>query len=321
MRVLIATDGSENAFQAAKLLARLPHNGPLEVHVLTVIYMPPDDSGGLAYSWLPEFIEAEEERARAGFARIAALFSGEEVVTEHLICHGHVGHMITEEADRLAVDLVAIGAQGHSAIARVLLGSTSDFVATQAACSVLAVRPDAFAVESDAAGEAPSDTAPVRRVERPGPVQIAIAYDGSAPAEAALAEFSQASWGRSCSVHLVHVLPHASIFIQASEAQIAAQRAAGLDLLQTAAMKLRTVADDVSVHVLEGALIGEAITDFAERTGIDIIILGDTGRSELSQLFLGSVTRYVLRHASCSVWISRKRRAAPLESRAESSEI
>src|SRR5690606_40549282 len=56
--------------------------------------------------------------ARAGFARIAALFSGEEVVTEHLICHGHVGHMITEEANRLEADLIAIGAQGHSALAR-----------------------------------------------------------------------------------------------------------------------------------------------------------------------------------------------------------
>src|SRR5690606_15031521 len=104
MKVLIATDGSENAYQAARLLARLPHSGLLEVHVLTVIYMPPDDSGGLAYSWLPEFIEAEEERAKAGFEQIAALFEGQQVVTNHLICHGHVGHMITEEAQRLAVD-------------------------------------------------------------------------------------------------------------------------------------------------------------------------------------------------------------------------
>lgn len=313
MRVLIATDGSENAFQAAKLLARLPHNGPLEVHVLTVIYMPPDDSGGLAYSWLPEFIEAEEERARAGFARIAALFSGEEVVTEHLICHGHVGHMITEEANRLEVDLIAIGAQGHSAIARVLLGSTSDFVATQATCSVLAVRPDALAVEVDTAGEARSDAAAGQRIERSGPLRIAIAYDGSAPAEAALAEFSQASWGRSCTVHLVHVLPQYSIFAHASPEELAAQRDAGQALLQAAATKLRPVADQVSTHLLEGAAIGEAIINFAERAEIDIVILGDTGRSELSQLFLGSVTRYVLRHANCSVWISRKRRAEPSE--------
>jgi nucleotide-binding universal stress UspA family protein len=286
MKVLIATDGSENAYQAARLLARLPHSGPLEVHVLTVIYMPPDDSGGLAYSWLPEFIQAEEERAKEGFEQVAALFQDQQVVTNHLICHGHVGHMITEEAKRLAVDLVVIGAQGHSAIARVLLGSTSDFVATQAQCSVLAVRPD-------------------QTTDVPGPLKIAIAYDGSAPAEEALAEFAQASWGRQCVVHLVHVLPHASIFSQATAEQIDAQRKAGVELVQSAAAKLRGVVDDVTTHVFDGASIGEVITDFTQRTKIDIVILGDTGRSALSQLFLGSVTRYVLRHAQCSVWIAR----------------
>ncbi len=292
MKVLIATDGSENAYQAAELFARLPHSGPLEVHVLTVIYMPPDDSGGLAYSWLPEFIEAEEERAKAGFVKVAALFQGDQVVTNHLICHGHVGHMITEEAKRLNVDLIVIGAQGHSAISRVLLGSTSDFVATQAQCSVLAVRPDKAAAAQ-------------------GPLRIAIAYDGSAPAAAALAEFSETSWGRRCTVHLVHVLPHASIFAQASAEEIDAQRKAGHELVQTAAQSLRTVVDDVTTHVFDGTSIGEVITDFAERTGIDIVILGDTGRSALRQLFLGSVTRYVLRHAGCSVWITRTRRDDP----------
>lgn len=290
MRVLIATDGSENALQAAKLFAKLPHAGPLEVHVLTVIYMPPDDSGGLAYSWLPEFIQAEEERAKAGFVEVAALFTGEEVVTNHLICHGHVGHMITEEAKRLDVDLVVIGAQGHSAITRVLLGSTSDFVATQAGCSVLAVRPQQVA-------------------ESQRPLRIAIAYDGSAPAAAALDEFAMASWGRACSVHLVHVLPHASIFAQASAEQIETQRKAGLALVQTAAERLRAAVDDINTHVFDGNSIGEVITDFAERHDIDIVLLGDTGRSELKQLFLGSVTRYVLRHAVCSVWITRKRPA------------
>ena len=51
------------------------------------------------------------------------------------------------------------------------------------------------------------------------------------------------------------------------------------------------------------------ITDFAEQENIDIVMLGDTGRSALQQLFLGSVTRYVLRHATCSVWITRTRPA------------
>lgn len=290
MKLLIATDGSENAFHAASLVARLPHTGPMEVHILTVIYMPPDDSGGLAYSWLPEFIQSEEERAKEGFSRIADLFTSDEVITNHMICHGHVGHTITQEAKRLGVDLVVVGAKGHSAIARVLLGSTSDFVATQASCSVLAVRPQREGEDESA------------------PLQIAIAYDGSKPSQAAIDEFAQTSWGHKCEVHLVHVLPHASIFSRAAPEDVDAQRKAGLELVRTAGDKLRQVVDDVSTHVLEGDSIGEVITDFADRKGIDIVILGDTGSSALRQLFLGSVTRYVLRHARCSVWIARQPR-------------
>lgn len=289
MKALIATDGSQNALEAAKLFASLPHSGPLEVHVLTVIYMPPDDSGGMAYAWLPEFIQTEEARAKEGFAKIAALFQGDEVVTNHMICHGHVGHTIAEEARKINADLIVIGAQGHSAIARVLLGSTSDFVATQAGCSVLAVRAD----------KVPAADSPVR---------VAIAYDGSEPAQAAVEEFVNSSWGSRCRVELLHVLPHASLFSRAVSVDLEAAKTEGKKLLQQAAEQLRPVVSDLHEHVLEGDSIGAAITDFVTQQGIDLVVLGETGRSALSQLFLGSVTRYVLRHAECSVWVSRAHR-------------
>ncbi len=289
MKALIATDGSQNAFEAAQLFSRLPHSGPLEVHILTVIYMPPDDSGGMAYAWLPEFIQTEEARAKEGFEKIAALFQGEDVVTNHMICHGHVGHTIAEEARKINADLIVIGAQGHTAIARVLLGSTSDFVATQAGCSVLAVRAD--------------------HVPDPvGPLRVVIAYDGSKPAEAAIDEFAASSWGPKCHVQLVHVLPHASLFSRAVAVDVATAKREGEKLIAGVVEKLRPVVAEVSTHLLEGDAIGPVISDFAKAQQADLILLGDTGRSALSQLFLGSVTRYVLRHAECSVWVSRAHR-------------
>lgn len=289
MKALIATDGSHNANEAAKMFASLPHSGPLEVHILTVIYMPPDDSGGMAYAWLPEFIQTEEARAKEGFDKIAAMFVGDDVVTNHLICHGHVGHTITEEARRTGVDLIVIGAQGHSAIARVLLGSTSDFVATQACCSVLAVRSD----------KVPDTTSPIR---------VVIAYDGSEPAKLAVEEFVNSSWGPQCDVHLVHVLPHGSLFSRATSIDLEAARRDGQAMIESVSQRLKPLVSNVSTHLLEGDSIGQTITDFAEENGVDLVMLGDTGRSAISQLFLGSVTRYVLRHAQCSVWIARKPR-------------
>ncbi|HBJ33666.1 MAG TPA: hypothetical protein DDZ51_02665 [Planctomycetaceae bacterium] len=289
MKALIATDGSHNAGEAAKMFATLPHAGPLEVHILTVIYMPPDDSGGMAYAWLPEFIQTEEARAKEGFEKIASLFVGDDVVTNHLICHGHVGHTITEEARRAGVDLIVIGAQGHSAIARMLLGSTSDFVATQACCSVLAVRSD----------KVPDTTSPMR---------VVIAYDGSEPSRLAVDEFVKSSWGPKCDVHLVHVLPQGSMFARATSQDIDAARKDGKAMIEEVAQRLKPAVSNVATHILEGDSIGQVITEFAQENGVDLVMLGDTGRSAISQLFLGSVTRYVLRHADCSVWIARKPR-------------
>lgn len=289
MKVLIATDGSHNAYEAARMFATLPHSGPLDVHILTVIYMPPDDSGGMAYAWLPEFIQTEEARAKEGFEKVAKLFVGDDVVTNHLICHGHVGHTITEEAKRAKAELIVIGAQGHSAIARVLLGSTSDFVATQACCSVLAVRSD----------KVPDTSSPIR---------VVIAYDGSEPAKLAVDEFVKSSWGPKCDVHLVHVLPHGSMFTRATAQDIDAARKEGQAMIEEVAQRLSPSVSNVATHILEGDSIGQVVTEFAEQNGVDLVMLGDTGRSAISQLFLGSVTRYVLRHAPCSVWIARKPR-------------
>ncbi|NJL36466.1 MAG: universal stress protein [Leptolyngbyaceae cyanobacterium RM2_2_4] len=46
---------------------------------------------------------------------------------------------------------------------------------------------------------------------------------------------------------------------------------------------------------------GVTICNLAKTWGADLIVLGRRGRSSISELLLGSVSNYVLHHASCSV--------------------
>ncbi|MFH7028368.1 MAG: universal stress protein [Heteroscytonema crispum UTEX LB 1556] len=48
---------------------------------------------------------------------------------------------------------------------------------------------------------------------------------------------------------------------------------------------------------------GRSICDLARSWGADLIIMGRRGRSGLTEIFLGSVSNYVLHHAPCSVHI------------------
>lgn len=48
---------------------------------------------------------------------------------------------------------------------------------------------------------------------------------------------------------------------------------------------------------------GHCICEYAENWGADLIILGRRGRTGLTEAFLGSVSNYVVHHASCSVFV------------------
>jgi nucleotide-binding universal stress UspA family protein len=48
---------------------------------------------------------------------------------------------------------------------------------------------------------------------------------------------------------------------------------------------------------------GHCICESAENWGADLIVLGRRGRTGFTEAFLGSVSNYVVHHASCSVFV------------------
>ncbi len=289
MKVVLATDGSTHAEHAARCLSRIPHREPIDLTVITTVYIPDASAGAASDAWLPVFKQEQHDTAQEHFANIAKMFSGADVQVRHKICEGHVGHSICDAAEEIGADLIVLGAKGHSTINRILLGSVSDFVATHAKCSVLVVRPP----QSDSADK----------------VRVTLAHDGTDDSDVAVKQFARFEWGGLTDGYVLSVVPIIRTFRQDlfpdMTAQRAEQREEATQKVSEAIEQLHDAAPRLQPMVIESEHIGEAIICFAGEQGCNTIVVGQHQRSALGRLMLGSVSRYVLRHAECSVWIAR----------------
>jgi nucleotide-binding universal stress UspA family protein len=146
MKVLIGTDGSELAHEAAERAGKL--FGPVDsVTVVAVITSTPgDDAGGIEGSIeTPEMVEAdiasEEAAARASIdAIVAALPETWQPKVDRRIEAGDAGPMLVWLAEQEGFDAVVVGSHGKGRLKRLVLGSVSEHVVRHSPCPVLVVR-------------------------------------------------------------------------------------------------------------------------------------------------------------------------------------
>jgi nucleotide-binding universal stress UspA family protein len=136
-RILHANDGSEHAFHALSLALAIAKQNGSELHMVCVEEV----------SYLPEFIE--EIREEAGTAarrfhgvvqRSRALAADNKVQLRTHVLAGHPVRDIVGLAAELKVDLLVIGATGHSALYERMVGSRADRIVQLAQCPVLVVK-------------------------------------------------------------------------------------------------------------------------------------------------------------------------------------
>ena len=290
MKVLIATDGSTHAMHAAEFFSRLPHHAPLDLTVVTSIVYPNLHPADAVTMWPPEIWEQLRESANEAVDRVHSLFDGADATIVKEVLEGHAGESIVDKAAAIETDLIVLGAKGHSTVERILLGSVSDYVANHAHCGVVVIRP-------------PTDGS------EPARLCTTIAYDGSQRSERAIDQFTQFGWGRTTQTHVLTAVPIVRFFgrdvLPDNVLRRDEQLAIASKAVQHAAQRLESTHADIATHVLEAEHLGEAIIDFSERNGADLIVAGATGFSGISRLLMGSVSQYLLRHAQCSVWIAR----------------
>jgi nucleotide-binding universal stress UspA family protein len=273
------------------LLSRLPHQDELQLTILTVVAPPIAAFYSPTKQFMDQIVEDDRQFAQSRQAKIAEMFTGANAVVDCQITEGRAQERIVENAEKTEADMVMIGAKGHSQIDRILLGSTSDYVATHAPCSVLVVRPTGLPDEPDRT------------------LRVTIAYDASGAAQAALEELLEFNWGAHTEITVVGVAGYSPVFnpefgFNPEELQREAENALNLAKEQLEARVQTTVRSEV----IDYEHVAEGLVRYTERTHSDFIVIGDTGRSTITRALLGSVSRYVLRHAKCGVWITRNKK-------------
>jgi nucleotide-binding universal stress UspA family protein len=141
-RILLATDGSEEAELAALRAVDLAERTDSELHVVHVGVVPTfleSDPGTRGYDgWLYKQLE-EESRELLRKLSWRVKVAGATVAGTHLRM-GAVDLEIVGLAKELGADLIVMGCRGHRGIRRAIEGSISDAVIRHAPCPVLVVR-------------------------------------------------------------------------------------------------------------------------------------------------------------------------------------
>lgn len=194
--------------------------------------------------------------------------------TETRLLKGSPAREIIRLAKERDIDLIVIGSCGRTESRRFALGSVSQKIANEAACSVRIVRGQAW--------------------KKGSPSRLLIGLDGTNGAKAAVAEAARRMWIMGSEVRLV-VTRDAS---ENSYQWVCEYLEEAKKILERAELAVTELTEDGDPK--------QIIAASAEEWGADCIFLGANGaeNSDESQL-LGSVSTAVVARAHCTVEIVR----------------
>jgi nucleotide-binding universal stress UspA family protein len=146
-RILLATEGSEEATWAAQTAIDLANKTGSELHVVytdTLPYSPALYGGYDEGVDVGAFQYESEELMRIGQGRLdeqvrKLKVAGGSVAQAHFRV-GRADAEITAVAEEIGAGLIVVGSRGLGGISRTMLGSVSDSVVRHAHCPVLVVR-------------------------------------------------------------------------------------------------------------------------------------------------------------------------------------
>jgi nucleotide-binding universal stress UspA family protein len=296
MKILLATDGSDGACMAGRLIASLPLPANTRLTALGAApeppWLTPSRLGrrGPVYPWLTDLYREEERAARCAAEETVAPLRERGVDVTVCVRRQRPAEAILHQAEGDETDLIVVGCRGKGTMERLLIGSVSEKVARYAPCSVLVVRDEAIA-------------------------RVLVAVDGSDSSEQALEALLRLPLPTHAEFRLAHIAAGdgageepitAGVDLQTaiSEYDRACHVDGGQDVIRGGVARRRAGARPATADVRHGAAAEELIAA-AREWDADLIVVGAENRSVLGRLFLGSVSHRVLSHAPCSVLVGR----------------
>ena len=144
-KILLATDGSEEAQLAARTAADLAKSTASELHVVVIFH---ESAYGHPYYEVrfPKFAEHlrqqdQEENQKVLDEQVKRLQETEVDIAEAHLRTGEPDREIVALSEELGAGLIVMGSRGLGGVRRALIGSVSDSVVRHAHCPVMVVRP------------------------------------------------------------------------------------------------------------------------------------------------------------------------------------
>jgi nucleotide-binding universal stress UspA family protein len=132
--VVVGVDGSPNSKEAFKWALAYGRLGALRVRAVRVAEVGDDLREFVPESAIDSQVNAADQSLRA---LLRTALPADDVTGE--VIPGHVGSTLVEVS--AGADVLVLGSRGHTALGRILLGSTSHFAAAHAACPTVVVPP------------------------------------------------------------------------------------------------------------------------------------------------------------------------------------
>jgi nucleotide-binding universal stress UspA family protein len=297
-KILLATDGSEEAEWAAQSAVQLANETGSELHVVLVgpstvtsVDLPGSPGGGLVVS----HEEVDREAKRSLEAQVEKAKAGGGTVAQSHFRAGRPAPEIVDLAEEIGAGLIVMASRGLGGIRRALMGRVSSSVVRHAHCPVLVVR-----------GE--KDGEPVFSAKR-----ILLATDGSGEAALAAQAAVDLANKTNSDIHVVHVwrLDYGDPSFVVAGPEYMQQVQENLEqearkLLDAEVLRVKAAGGSVAQTHLRTGKPDQEIVDLAEEIGTGLILMGSRGLGGIRRVLMGSISDSVVRHAHCPVLVVRK---------------